>query len=271
MSDGSAVFWMVCSGIFFIGLGLVSLAAPDLMWEWTAWNNQWKGIRSERTESWDTGRVIGAIISILVGAGIMCWIVTLSSQRAQEEAEREQREADIVSIANALSAQIDTDFADLIAKWQADDSPGVHAAAREDIRGLAQAVYYGRCDSSFYAFVIGYQGEDYAYVPQASPENCKPFGLQFGFFQSVIPISDTWSRVSISSGANDIITRTPRPGTPTATATATPNAIAAQATINAAIEQQVTAAVATQAAAVTQTIDAAVQMTLAAATTTSDD
>lgn len=274
MGESGAVFWMICIGGGLVGLGALSLAAPDLMWEWTHWSNQWKGLQSERSEGWETSRVLGGVFSILVGVGMICWIISLSSQQAQEEAREAEFEANIAATNAAEIVNLETTFTELIGKWQGDDTEGVHRAAREDIRGLADAVYYGRCDDGyFYAFVIGYQREDYAYVPQGNPETCKPRGLELSFFQSAIAMGDGgWYSVSVfEADPNAIITRTSRPGTPTATPTVTPNATHAQATLDAAIEQQVTAAVATQNSAVTQTIQAAVQATLAAATQNAGD
>ncbi len=55
------------SGLGALILGLLSIFAKDLMWEITVWQNQNKGLASERTENWETGTTIGGVIVILVG------------------------------------------------------------------------------------------------------------------------------------------------------------------------------------------------------------
>ena len=56
-----------CSGIVIIVLGLLSIFAKDLVWEFTEWQNRAKGLASERTEQWETATSIGGIIGIVFG------------------------------------------------------------------------------------------------------------------------------------------------------------------------------------------------------------
>ncbi len=59
---------VICfSGLFLIVVGLLSIFAKDIMWEFTVWQNQAKGLASERTDHWDTGTTIGGVIGILAG------------------------------------------------------------------------------------------------------------------------------------------------------------------------------------------------------------
>jgi hypothetical protein len=55
-------------GILMVIFGIVSLAASDLMWSLTELGNSWNGRASERTDLWETRRVIGGIVAIVVGA-----------------------------------------------------------------------------------------------------------------------------------------------------------------------------------------------------------
>ncbi|MBK7453542.1 MAG: hypothetical protein IPJ46_07430 [Anaerolineales bacterium] len=40
---------------------------PRILWEFTVWQNQAKGLASERTDRWETGTTIGGVIGILAG------------------------------------------------------------------------------------------------------------------------------------------------------------------------------------------------------------
>jgi len=58
-------------GLILVGLGLMSVFAKDIVWEFTEWSNQARGLVSERTDWWDTTTTIGGIIAILVGIAAM--------------------------------------------------------------------------------------------------------------------------------------------------------------------------------------------------------
>ncbi len=55
------------SSLFLIVVSLISIFAKDIMWEFTVWQNQAKGLASERTDRWDTGTTNGGVIGILAG------------------------------------------------------------------------------------------------------------------------------------------------------------------------------------------------------------
>ena len=59
---------MILAAIFFIVLGLLSLFARNLMWSLTEWNNELRGVQSERTDWWDTRMTIQGIVALLLGA-----------------------------------------------------------------------------------------------------------------------------------------------------------------------------------------------------------
>ena len=59
---------MLCAGsIFLIVVGLLGIFAKDMIWDLTVWQNQMKGLASERTETWDMMTTIGGVLSILMG------------------------------------------------------------------------------------------------------------------------------------------------------------------------------------------------------------
>lgn len=54
-------------GVLLIVVGLASIFAKDLLWEITVFSNRLKGIKSERTEWWDTWTTIGGVFFVVVG------------------------------------------------------------------------------------------------------------------------------------------------------------------------------------------------------------
>ena len=59
---------IVCFGsLFLVVLGLLSVFAKDIMWELTVWQNQMKGLASDRTDTWDTMTTIGGVVAIIFG------------------------------------------------------------------------------------------------------------------------------------------------------------------------------------------------------------
>ena len=58
-------------GLVLVVMGLLSVFAKDLVWEFTEWSNQARGLVSERTDWWDTSTTIGGIIAIVAGIALM--------------------------------------------------------------------------------------------------------------------------------------------------------------------------------------------------------
>ncbi|KAA0263016.1 MAG: hypothetical protein DPW18_10725 [Chloroflexi bacterium] len=59
---------LVCFGsLFLVVIGLLGIFAKDMMWDLTAWQNQMKGLASERTDTWDTMTTIGGVVAIIFG------------------------------------------------------------------------------------------------------------------------------------------------------------------------------------------------------------
>lgn len=268
-------FWFLCLSLFFLGFGLLSLFARDLMWDLTEWGNSWRGVTSERTENWESGQIISGVVMILIGGGLLCWGASAISTRNQQAAEDEARDLGSTATANSELADLQQVFGSVLSRLQADDSPGVHRASRQEVGVQTGGVFYGRCASGdFYAFILNYPyttvdylETSYAYVPASdqSPKTCRPDGLTLGFLYDPGALGSGWYRVSVYSEPREIITPTPRPPTATPTALPTANATEVQMTVEAAIQQQVATAMADSQLSVTQTIAAGVQATLTAA------
>ena len=57
-----------CFGsLFLVVIGLLGIFAKDMMWELTVWQNQMKGLASDRTDTWDTMTTIGGVVAIIFG------------------------------------------------------------------------------------------------------------------------------------------------------------------------------------------------------------
>jgi hypothetical protein len=58
-------------GAVLIIIGIVALLNPDWAWAFTERTNTMRGQVSERTDRWDQGNRIGAVIAIVVGGGLV--------------------------------------------------------------------------------------------------------------------------------------------------------------------------------------------------------
>lgn len=59
---------LVCFGsLFLVVIGLLGIFAKDMMWDLTVWQNQMKGLASDRTDTWDTMTTIGGVVAIIFG------------------------------------------------------------------------------------------------------------------------------------------------------------------------------------------------------------
>lgn len=59
------------AAVFFIIVGLLCVFARDFMWALTQFSNQWKGVKSERTELWDFGTVVGGVAAVILGTVVL--------------------------------------------------------------------------------------------------------------------------------------------------------------------------------------------------------
>ena len=58
---------LVVLGLVLVAVGLMSIFAKDVMWEFTRFSNEAKGVASERTDWWDTTTTIGGVFAVIVG------------------------------------------------------------------------------------------------------------------------------------------------------------------------------------------------------------
>lgn len=162
-------FIVILGVAILVGFGVLNLAAPDLMWSWTRWNNATKGLQSERTESWDMWRILWGVILIFAGFGFGVWGCGITSQQAAIVAERtavyERREADkIARIASVYEA-----FGDVIPQLMEDATEEMQTVRAYKL-GVETETYttidYGRCERSgdFYMYIFNYQGNRHIYA-----------------------------------------------------------------------------------------------------------
>ncbi len=67
----------ILGGLVFIGLGILSLAAPDMMWMLQKWGNSMEGQASERSDAWELTRVLRGLFFIIGGIVFMVWGLSL--------------------------------------------------------------------------------------------------------------------------------------------------------------------------------------------------
>lgn len=75
----------ILGGLFFIGLGLVNLLAPDFVWGMTRLGNSWNGQKSERSDLWELRRVGGGALLILVGIVVFAIGIAAASGANDDE------------------------------------------------------------------------------------------------------------------------------------------------------------------------------------------
>jgi hypothetical protein len=63
----------ILGGVLIMCFGVLYLAAPDLMWTLQRWGNSWEGQKSERSETWELGRVLRGLFLLIGGLVFMIW------------------------------------------------------------------------------------------------------------------------------------------------------------------------------------------------------
>ena len=58
-------------GAVLIVIGVITLLNPDWAWAFTERTNSARGQVSERTDTWERGNRIGAVIAIVAGVGLV--------------------------------------------------------------------------------------------------------------------------------------------------------------------------------------------------------
>ena len=58
-------------GLALIALGGFMLINRDAMWTLTEWSNSWKGVQSERTDTWEQGNGCTGLLIIAFGIGFI--------------------------------------------------------------------------------------------------------------------------------------------------------------------------------------------------------
>lgn len=58
---------MILFGIFLVVCGVITLLAGDLMWWIQRTDNSFEGLESERSDTWEFGRMLRGIVLIIGG------------------------------------------------------------------------------------------------------------------------------------------------------------------------------------------------------------
>jgi hypothetical protein len=163
--------------ILMVGMGLVSLLAPDLMWSWTQWNNEMKGLKSERTDNWEMGRVFSGLALIGVGLFFGLWGCGEASSRENDAIERTALFEDRAATQRAEAIVLDGAFSgavDQLLETATEDLQTVRAYKLGVETETYTTIDYGRCDDGgFYMYVFNYKNDWQTYAYGIGEELCK--------------------------------------------------------------------------------------------------
>lgn len=84
MDRGGAITFFALIALVIVGFGAVTLFLPDVDWSWTKFGNDLRGVRSERSEGYEAGRILRGILTIGIGLCIgvvgVGWAASLERQ-----------------------------------------------------------------------------------------------------------------------------------------------------------------------------------------------
>lgn len=209
---------MLVLGIIAGAIGLLLIFGREFLWKVQVFNNQLEGQKSERTELWDAGQVISGIVMLLIGVALICVGFGESQAKASEDASA-------TATATTRLSALTGAFGDYLPEWQEAERGTTYSVDTEELGIDARHVYYGRCASNdFFVYVVDFpeQYNNYAYVPEAKPRDCRPDGTFILFDE---PIGGGWYTYSHGGSLDDYVTPTPRSApsaTPRATTTPRP-------------------------------------------------
>jgi hypothetical protein len=64
---------IACFGLLIIGMGGMMLFKPEWMWRLRTWENSFKGVKSDRTKTWETGNKLVGVLFVVVGIGFVIY------------------------------------------------------------------------------------------------------------------------------------------------------------------------------------------------------
>lgn len=70
MAADAAMAFFVLVALFFVGMGAVALFLPAVDWDWTKFGNDLRGVKSERGEGYEAGRILRGVVLVGVGLSI---------------------------------------------------------------------------------------------------------------------------------------------------------------------------------------------------------
>lgn len=170
---------MVLLGIVVAGLGILVLVARDFFWALTEMSNSFAGRTSERTELWEAGQMLSGVVTILLGVVVIC--VGMNEDRQREERRLAPTQTAVAQ--EAQSGVLDAMFADWLPRWHDDATDAVKHVNPREINVNTGDIYYGRCaDGAFFVAVRSVNGryyDDYVYLREGDPLDCRANGLRF--------------------------------------------------------------------------------------------
>jgi hypothetical protein len=64
---------IACLGLLIIGMGGVMLFKREWMWRLRTWENAFRGVKSERTKTWETGNMLVGVLFVVLGIGVVIY------------------------------------------------------------------------------------------------------------------------------------------------------------------------------------------------------
>jgi hypothetical protein len=106
-------------------------------------------------------------------------------------------------------ASLKATFDPVLPKWQQAEQQRPYHADPSEVNATGGEIYYGLCAGNhfyLYSFDLSGQDQDYAYVPNGTPQNCKPRRLSVFSSQA---LGDGWYTVIAAGVDPNAITPTP--------------------------------------------------------------
>ncbi len=165
------MFGAIVLALFLIGYGLLTFFGRDVVWGLTEWNNSLRGVASERTDAWEFSTTISGLVLLVVGVGLILFIVSTEVQRNQET-------ADATATASSQLTRLDATYVPIIPALRDDASQSLQKANLREYRLPSNMhVYYGLCSyGGFYVIAGSTPTDEYLYLERSTPNSCDPGG-----------------------------------------------------------------------------------------------
>ena len=64
---------IMCFGLVIIAIGGLMLFKREWMWRLRTWENAFRGVKSERTKTWETGNMLVGVLFLVLGIGVVIY------------------------------------------------------------------------------------------------------------------------------------------------------------------------------------------------------